>query len=239
MVMQRRPPRKYRLRYYSRRRNYRKNAILKRRRYNRKRTYTKMFKSPGFPDRMLVKMNYVEIAQPGLGDNTNLYQGITFQNSLFDPNASGVGHQPLWFDQWANVYTNYRVKGWSYKITVENLSNVTGWAGIRHQDIGSGENNKETFMERKDSRWVVLGPIGSSRSIHYFKGYLDVAKTVGQTRLDVNTDDQYMASWNANPTKKCWLATYMAGGTSSTPFRWTCKLTYYAELSGRLSPGGS
>lgn len=232
-------------RYTRSRKTGRKPAVAKYKprykpRYKRSvKPYTKIFKSPGFPDRMMVKLNYVGIEAPGIGDNLVLHQGFMFQNSLFDPDSRAGGHQPLWYDQWATIYSNYRVKGWSYYITVQNLTNAPGYVAIRHQDIGSGETNPQTLFERKDVKWRTLTPSGSTRNMAYFKGYLSVAKTVGQTPLDVNTDDTYMATFNANPVKKCWLATYMVGGIGTNPFQWTCKLTYYAELSGRISPGGS
>lgn len=37
-------------------------------------------------------------------------------NSVFDPNVTGVGHQPRGHDQWATLYRRYLVHGCKYKI---------------------------------------------------------------------------------------------------------------------------
>lgn len=62
------------------------------------------------PNYKLVKLKYV--------DNVTLNPGVASiashlfrANSLFDPDYSGVGHQPLGFDQWTTFYDMYRVVG--------------------------------------------------------------------------------------------------------------------------------
>jgi len=187
---------------------------------------------------MMVKLNYAATVGYATAGGIATQTFIT-QNSLRDPDARVGGHQPLWFDQWGAIYTNYRVKGWKYIITVYNLSANYVQVFVRHQDISSGETNAETLQERKDTWTKHLGAKNSGRDIGVFRGYIDVAKTVGQTRLDVNTDDQYMASWNADPIKKAYLTGYQRPLANDDAVHWNIKITYYAELSGRLSPGGS
>lgn len=70
----------------------------------------------GFPERIGTKLRYVENLY--LTSNTS----NTFRlNSLFDPNLTGVGHQPMYHDQFSLIYGKYRVKG--AKITVKFTSN--------------------------------------------------------------------------------------------------------------------
>lgn len=72
----------------------------------------------GFPDRLATKLVYadvVELAMTSGGASTWSFR----LNSLFDPDYTGTGHQPMWHDQFSAVYRNYRVKG--SKITAEFL----------------------------------------------------------------------------------------------------------------------
>ncbi len=41
-------------------------------------------------------------------------------NSLYDPDLSGVGSQPVGFDQWSAFYNRYRVISTNVQIRVEN-----------------------------------------------------------------------------------------------------------------------
>lgn len=75
-----------------------------------------------FPAKMLVSMRYGDIVDldPGAGGQaTHSFSA----NGLFDPDQTGVGHQPRGFDQWMAAYQNYTVIG--SKITVKFSSNAS------------------------------------------------------------------------------------------------------------------
>lgn len=59
------------------------------------------------PDRMITKLKYHDdiIFTSGAVRTVNVFRG----NSLFDPDQTNVGHQPLGFDQWSSFYSKYRV----------------------------------------------------------------------------------------------------------------------------------
>lgn len=83
----------------------------------------------GFPDRLSTKLCY------GDAVNITMTSGAlsfyTFRmNGLYDPDYTGAGHQPQWFDQLAAVYRNYRVKG--AKIFVDFISNYADVAGATY-----------------------------------------------------------------------------------------------------------
>lgn len=65
---------------------------------------------PGFPINKIVKMRYVTCVRldPAAGASA-LHRFRA--NSIFDPDETGVGHQPLGHDQWAQFYNHYTVVG--------------------------------------------------------------------------------------------------------------------------------
>lgn len=75
----------------------------------------------GFPKSQLVKLRYVS--------EISLNSGITYAshtyraNGCFDPDQSGIGHQPMLFDQWSQIYNRYTVFG--AKITVRYTPDST------------------------------------------------------------------------------------------------------------------
>lgn len=85
----------------------------------RKRTMTKRRFTPrggrfkklaigAFPNTKTLNLRYVEdfTLNPGiLGSNVYVFS----INGLFDPNKTGTGHQPMFFDNYMAIYQNYRV----------------------------------------------------------------------------------------------------------------------------------
>ncbi len=76
------------------------------------------------PDRSYVTLKYNEdiaIAIPVGGAMANY---LFRCNSIFDPNQSGTGHQPLGHDQYANFYKKYMVVGSTITATFKSFDNT-------------------------------------------------------------------------------------------------------------------
>lgn len=74
----------------------------------------------GFPDRIRTKLQYQDVIQlSASAGSPGIWQFR--MNSLQDPDYTGVGHQPQWYDQLSAVYSYYRVIG--SKITCTFIPN--------------------------------------------------------------------------------------------------------------------
>src|SRR5215216_1143376 len=61
----------------------------------------------GFPQKIITILRYVESVV--LTSTTGSVAFNAFRmNALFDPNATGAGHQPMYFDNYAALYDRYR-----------------------------------------------------------------------------------------------------------------------------------
>lgn len=117
---------------------YRKNFKKK----NKKRTYPRRYRKKyiprrltlsGFPTSKMVKLRYVAD-----GISLNAGAAITSShvfraNSVYDPDYSTTGHQPMGFDQWALIYNKYTVVGSkiTVKFTPTTTNNITpGYLGV-------------------------------------------------------------------------------------------------------------
>ncbi len=79
----------------------------------------------GFPDQTRVKLVYEDIYT--LTTVSNPYSTYTWRgNSVFDPDSSGGGHQPRYFDTYASVYNKYKVYNSSIMIEMINGSPQSG-----------------------------------------------------------------------------------------------------------------
>ena len=69
------------------------------------------------PDQMFIKLKYATSYRITAAQFHKVFSG----NGLYDPDVSGVGHQPLGFDQWMTLYNRYRVYASRIVVNVVNL----------------------------------------------------------------------------------------------------------------------
>lgn len=94
-----------------------------------------------FNDKFTVRLSYADNYRHDIAQNGSASAVQTFRmNSIFDPDITGTGHQPLFRDVWASQYDYYAVIECSYKIRMYNAHGeaVTFTAvGTNSQKIGA------------------------------------------------------------------------------------------------------
>lgn len=82
-------------------------------------------------------------------------------NGCFDPNITGIGHQPYGFDTYMSIYNHYRVLRSRIAVTFAPVSNAapTGnmVVSIGIKDDTTTESNMLTARETKDVNFLPLG----------------------------------------------------------------------------------
>ncbi len=82
----------------------------------------------GFPKKIITILRYYHLTQ--LSSVAASVASHTYRmNSLFDPDFSGVGDQPLYFDRYAALYQNYRVLGSRLSATFSRQSSTAAPGG--------------------------------------------------------------------------------------------------------------
>lgn len=221
------------------RRLVRKRRPIVRRRVNRRRTnrpYTKVLRQPA-PDKLFTKLKYSEAIQYNLSTSGVLYDYV-FQSSIYDPDFTATGHQPLWRDQYAAMYNNYRVNGIAYKIFWKNTNiNQMVIGLIQHSTVTTSDTDVNTLIERGTTRKFMLDSLNGRTNMT--KGYLSVAKSYGMSRDQFNSDDGFDAAIGANPTKMAYLHLYTLMRHTSAIVQAQIELTYYVEFFNRINVVGS
>jgi len=106
------------------RRQNRKAAFKLRRKSNVK-NRTNVSVGKGFPKKMTMTHKYCEqlLLATGAGGILNTYNWRA--NGMYDPNATGLGHQPMYFDQMSTLYDHYTVIGSKITIKVIKADTIT------------------------------------------------------------------------------------------------------------------
>lgn len=194
------------------------------------------------PGRTYVQLKYVAVGQLNTPSVAGSFTENTWQSSVFDPDYTGVGHQPMYFDQYALMYYAYRVFGFKYKIEVTNGGSWGAHIYVAHKpDSGTpGSSSIETEMERPSTKFRCILPSASGMNHKTITGYVDVAKVWGLSRSEFLANDSFLSYVITSPQK---LASLHFGfgmsGASTTTLDISVQLDFDVEFYKRYDTAGS
>lgn len=164
------------------------------------------------PQRMIAKHKYAESV--GVVAVNNL---ATFQynlNSIYDPNKSGVGHQPYGRDQYAALYNRYRVIACSWRVTCipSNSARVIQVATLPSNVTPTPIANVWDVREQPRAKYICQQP-GAPQQYVVGKSYLP--SLMGRTKAQYMADDNYQAQVGSDPSELALLNLYAGAITDS------------------------
>lgn len=170
----------------------------------------------GPPSQMEMTLAYygAHAYAPGAAYYNFLYRG----NDVRDPDYSGAGHQPMWFDQMMAIYTRFEVLASEIAITVTNhdavMQSLTVYPGMD----ATAPASIEEAMERKYAKTIDVAPetSGVSKTLTH-KCSMNQLYGSGDAHASEGTGDT-----TNSPTKQffwqLWFAS-VAGGNITGNFR--------------------
>lgn len=186
------------------------------------------------PDRRRVKLRYYgtypfTTAAPA----DQIFSG----NSVFDPDATGVGAQPVGYDQWAALYGTYTVLASSIKFVITTGSSVaTRCVLIPTTDtVTAATLSTIELMQNNYSKAAYLNVSTGGHDIARLKHYMSTSEIIGIPPSRVTDDPNCSASIGNNPaTRWYWFFTPFAmDGSSAVILRADVCVTYYIEFWNR------
>lgn len=154
-------------------------------------------------------------------------------NGLYDPDISGVGHQPMGFDQLNGLYNDYVVYG--CHVELEMLSTDTTYSVVLGYSVYPGAtttSDYQTYLENPNSEWGLVNiASGADSNAFRIKKYFDIASVYGRTKQDLITEDYFKGNGAANPTDQVYLHIFGAGYSAQNPgpVATVVRLTYYVH----------
>lgn len=164
-------------------------------------------------------------------------------NSLFDPDASGVGHQPMQFDQLAGIYSKYIV--YACKVDVEVSNPDADGLYVGYNCVGTGQTGGSglTLGHLAELRNCKMYPLNNSGSqVRRFSVYVPIHTLIGVPKIVYNTDrDNYAATTTTNPVAAASVNFLTLDSTNSATnsANWKITMTYYAEFYNFLTQSQS
>lgn len=132
-------------------------------------------KVPGFPEKFKFVHKYAEQVDMSSSSGSSARQRFTC-NNMYDPNNTGVGHQPLYFDQLAQLYDHFYVISSKIKFTV-----IPQGTSVQAPFRLFAQVNDDTTVSAGTGDAVVEQTTGQSR---YCTGGLNPSKEVIYMKYD-------------------------------------------------------
>lgn len=186
------------------------------------------------PDVMRVELRYnryqsLNSASPQI----NVYRG----NSVFDPDFSGIGAQPMGHDQWSTFYRRYRVIAAAIKVEFSSqVNSTTGIQGcICALNSSLATSNPVEMLEAAKSvkSKVVSDPSDARGTMSY---YITTAEMAGLPADGYLYERDLSAAISSNPVEGWFYHVGFfdaSGGLNTVNVHSQTEITYYVEYYHR------
>jgi len=179
----------------------------------------------GFPETLTTTLKYCDKFNFTTASTSAVGNVFRF-NSPFDPDFTGTGHQPLYFDQFTPVYSRYVVMGAKLTATFSPLSssasNLPGpyTVGITANNDGAFSTDLTTLVEQNKSSYAVMGRDQAGNNVKTLYMTYDPLRDIGLSP----DDDTVGAAVTTSPNSTYWVKTWVGDNQGST-FSVSCLVT--------------
>lgn len=181
------------------------------------------------PSKLNISMKYSEPL--AFTTTTGLAYDYQFNlNSIFDPNRSGGGHQPLGHDQWATLYGRYRVDRSTVHATWLNAPSVGQMCTVLFSNSVGDITNPAEAIESPFSSSKGMSTSGTCTEITRSQSLNTVT---GVTESIYRADDRYQAAFGASPSETI-IAHIITFTPTSASINVNVVVTYYLTLFDHL-----
>lgn len=188
------------------------------------------FPQSGLPESVIMKHKYADSFSfaSGATPHTQFFR----LNSMYDPDQSGVGHQPYYYDQMTPLYNRCIVYGCHVKLKATCGTNQA-IVGFKDQIDTSAISTAVDACERPNAKYALLnnGAKGA-----YLSKYFPINKLFGVTKsMVLNGEMDFSHDASGNPLRQWYLQIFAQNPDSSTAtnIQYTIELIYYTKWIDR------
>lgn len=160
-------------------------------------------KTNPFPKQFTTKLRYetsVDVDPPLGGTASHLFRA----NSVFDPDFTGVGNQPRYFDQIMPLYDHFTVIGAKITVKVANPHTTPYIVGVQLNGNGTTVANINDLIEQRNSTYKWIGHAYANTAINQITKKFSTKKFLGISKP--LAEDDLRGSISANPNEGAYFA---------------------------------
>lgn len=213
----------------------RRRRVMKRRgkKWGKRKTVNVNRALSPFAQRYITKMKYAEqlkVTGPGGGGLATFRFNL---NSIFDPNRTGIGHQPYGHDTMQSIYNRYRVIKCSYVISAYNSASD----GDAYSIVAALPANEQVNLiggvaeaqENPRCKFITQAP---NAGLKVLRGTVYLPSLMGRSKSQYMADDRYQAVYGSDPSELGILNIYagtLDGEVATNTMSLNVVLTYTVE----------
>lgn len=149
-----------------------------------------------FPKQLFNTLRYT--TQVNMATVAGVVKQVFSANGMFDPDISGIGGQPMYYDQLMALYDHYTVLRSRIKAVFSHSANVNMVYSIYIDDDTSTVANAVDASCRPGAKWTMVNPsLGTMPVVLYSKW--DAAATFGP---NPQAQDSLQGNATSNPTEQ-------------------------------------
>lgn len=167
-------------------------------------------------------------------------------NSLYDPDITGVGHQPYGYDQMASLYSNYVVQSVSIQarfLTIGGSADMCCILALTGQyPVSTTGLTVDAVAEKSGITTKTLTASGVNRTVIIDVPQVALHRTLGLSRAQYDNEiNTYGAVVSASPNTQSIVRINVASYNGTASEDATCQLTivYRAKFYNRVVQGQS
>ena len=187
---------------------------------------------PILPPNMTVKLVYSN--RKAFGEASVAAGGnYTFAlNNLYDPDKTGIGQQPVNFDQLCTLYTLFRVVKVDYDVEIVHVTaqaaGVTATVGLVPTWNDALPTDPIAWFALSGARSKCLTPYGGSNYAR-FSGSIDPWSVLSIRRQQYMNDTDYTCTATGGPVRNVYLNIFCVGSGGTAACLLTISLVYTVE----------
>lgn len=159
-------------------------------------------------------------------------------NGMYDPDITGTGHQPLFFDQYMAGYDHYTVIGSRIRVTPSNPSTADivplAYGCIIDDNATFTYATTDAIVESNQGRYFKLAGPHNAPQTAYSKSLTRKfsAKKFFGTKALIG-QEEYKGSASTNPSEEAYFGVWVGsiGNTDGGNLYLTCEIEYIAVLT--------
>lgn len=198
----------------------------------------------GFPNELVVRLRYSDIIVM-TSTAGSLAKYVFRCNSIVDPDFTGAGHQPMYFDQFAALYANYTVLGSKIKVTYSPVVDAIATAqpsgpfeiGLLSDPNGTVSSTANTLAETPGCKSTLLTIATGGHNLKVLTHTYSPERDLG-----ISADDDTAGATIASSPSSTWFWTMYArdiGLSSASSIDTKVEIDFLVKFKRREDISGS